>query len=80
MLYVPRLKKNLLSVSITEDRGMGHLHYRALPILSKVVTGLPNFSIEQQDVCKWCALGKNAKAVLPPYTHLGYRGRNLQST
>jgi hypothetical protein len=122
VLYVPGLKKNLLSVSVMEDRGfvvmfkkgkvlicpegaspdttmsigvregnlyrlkgkpvqalvhdsdnlcelwhkrMGHLHYRALPILREIVTGLPDFSVEQQGVCRGCALGKNAKAAFP---------------
>jgi hypothetical protein len=46
-------------------RRMGHLHYRALSILREIVTGLPDFSIEQQGVCRGCALGKNAKAAFP---------------
>jgi hypothetical protein len=44
---------------------MGHLHYRALPILREIVTGLPDFNIEQQGVCRGCALGENAKAAFP---------------
>jgi hypothetical protein len=40
---------------------LGHLHYRALPILRGIVTGLPEFSIEQQGPCRCCALGKNSK-------------------
>jgi hypothetical protein len=27
---------------------MGHLHHKAFPILREIVTGLPDFSIEQQ--------------------------------
>jgi hypothetical protein len=46
-------------------RRMGHLHYKALPILREIVTGLPYFSVEQQGVCRGCALGKNAKASFP---------------
>jgi hypothetical protein len=46
-------------------RRMGHLHHRALPALREIVTGLPEFSVEQQGVCKGCALGKNAKATFP---------------
>jgi hypothetical protein len=46
-------------------RRLGHLHYRALSILRGIVTGLPEFSIEQQGVCRGCALGKNAKADFP---------------
>jgi hypothetical protein len=120
VLYVPRLKKNLLLVSVMEERdfvvvfkkekvlihpegaspdiavsigvregnlyrlkdklvqalvhdsdnlcelwhrSMGHLHYRKLSILREIVTGLPNFSVEQQGVCRGCALGKNVKVV-----------------
>jgi hypothetical protein len=44
---------------------MGHLHYRALSILREIVTGLPNFSVEQQGVCRGCALGKNVKVAFP---------------
>jgi transposase InsO family protein len=122
VLYVPGLKKNLLSISVMEDKGyavtfhrgqvfiypegaspdtamrigvregnlyrlqgkpvqalvhnteslcelwhrrMGHLHHRALPILREMVTGLPDFSLEQQGVCRGCALGKNVKASFP---------------
>jgi hypothetical protein len=43
---------------------MEHLDYMALSILRKIVIGLPDFSIEQQGVCKGCALGKNAKDML----------------
>jgi hypothetical protein len=42
---------------------LGHLHYRALSILRGIVTGLLEFSIEQQGICRGCALGKNAKVV-----------------
>jgi len=43
-------------------RRMGHLHHRELPALREIVTSLPEFIVEQQGVCKGCALGKNAKA------------------
>jgi transposase InsO family protein len=119
VLYVSGLKKNLLSISVMEDKGyavafsgghvlawsrgssidsagvisvrdgglyrltgqptralvhdsdslcklwhkrLGHLHYRALLVLRKMVTGFPEFRAEQQGVCRGCALGKNAKA------------------
>ena len=122
VLYVPGLKKNLLSILVMEDKGfvvtfqrghvlicpegasldtevrigvregnlyklqgkpvqalvndsdspcelwhrrMGHLHYRALSILREIVTGLPDFSVEQQGVCRGCALGKNVKVAFP---------------
>jgi hypothetical protein len=44
-------------------RRLGHLHYRSLLILMGIVTGLPEFSIEQQGVCRGCALGNNSKAI-----------------
>jgi hypothetical protein len=46
-------------------RRMGHLHHKALPLLRQMVTGLPEFSLDQQGVCKGCALGKNVKAAFP---------------
>jgi hypothetical protein len=46
-------------------RRLGHLHYRALPILRGIVIGLLDFSVEQQGVCRGCALGKNAKDDFP---------------
>lgn len=44
---------------------MGYLHHRALPILREMVTGLPDFNLEQQGVCGGCALGKNVKVSFP---------------
>jgi hypothetical protein len=46
-------------------RGMGHLHHGALRILRDISTGFPDFSIEQYDVCRGCAMGKYAKAPFP---------------
>jgi transposase InsO family protein len=46
-------------------RRMGHLHHGALRILRDITTGLPDFSIEQYDVCRGCAMGKYAKAPFP---------------
>jgi hypothetical protein len=48
---------------------MGHLHHRALPILRKMLTGPPEFSIEQHGVCKGCMLDKHAKVVFPSSEH-----------
>jgi hypothetical protein len=44
---------------------MGHLHHRALPLLRQMVTGLLDFSLDHQGVCRGCALGKNVKASFP---------------
>ena len=118
ILYVPSLKKNLLSVGVLEDKGytvafskgkalmwptnegmsssmeigvkvgnvyrllgnpiqalvhetmnpcelwhkrFGHLNYRALPSLPKMVTSLPSLSLVHDSLCNGCALGKNVK-------------------
>jgi hypothetical protein len=124
VLYVPGLKKNLVSVSAIEERGyevlfrdgqvllfpkvsnitltkvigtrheklyklmfqpesalshstsnndlcelwhmrMVHLHHGALRILREIVTGLPDFSTEHQELCKGCALEKYTKIAFP---------------
>jgi hypothetical protein len=118
VLYVPRMKRNLLSISSLEDKGynvtfsegkflawhkdshmnsarvigvrenslyrlivclvqallhdtislselrhkrLAHIHYRALPALGKMVTGLPEIQVQHNGVCRRCALGKNVK-------------------
>lgn len=42
-----------------------HLHYRALPILRKLVTGLPDLQNLNEGVCKSCALRKNSRKKFP---------------
>ena len=37
----------------------------ALPIVSKVVTGLPKIQINHEGMCKGCAQGKNIKNPYP---------------
>jgi transposase InsO family protein len=44
---------------------MAHLHHGALRILREIVTGVPDFSTEHQEVCKGCALGKYTKTAFP---------------
>ena len=46
-------------------RRFAHLHYKALSIMSKGVTGLPKFQVNHDGVCKGCAQGKNVKSPLP---------------
>ena len=41
------------------------MHYRALPIASKVVEGLPKIQAKHDGVCKGCAKGKNKKKTFP---------------
>ena len=40
-------------------------YYRALPILSKMVTRLPELLDQNEGVCKGCALGKNSRKKFP---------------
>ena len=42
-------------------RRLAHINYKALPYVSKVVTGLPDLKIEHEGTCKGCAQGKNIK-------------------
>ena len=46
-------------------RRLAHVHYRALPIVSKVVEGLPEFQVKHDGVCKGCAKGKNTNKTFP---------------
>jgi hypothetical protein len=48
---------------------LGHLHYKALPILKDMVQGLLDFKIKKIEVCKGCALGKHAKTAFPSSEH-----------
>jgi hypothetical protein len=121
ILYVPGLKKNLISVAVLEDKGyrvifmdkkallwsknqelsstivigvregglykllghiqvlvhasvspselwhrrFGHLHFKALPGLQKMVRGMPTFQFDHDGICKGCVLGKNIKKSFP---------------
>ena len=55
------------SISLSElwHKRLSHLHYRALPTLGKMVTGLPKIHVEHDGICRGCALGKNAKRSFP---------------
>ena len=122
VLYVPGLKKNLLSISGLEKKGFrlafvdgqvlmwpkgktiddamvigveegglyklkgksnqdlvhrtinlcelwhqrfAHLHYRALSIMSKAVTSIPELQANHEGMCKACAQEKNVKSMFP---------------
>eukprot|EP00253_Pinus_taeda_P001425 PITA_01425 len=120
VLYVPDLKKNLVSISTMEDKGykvafsdgkvrvwkknfkdafslgfrvdslyqvggsplgvmscdtslqselwhrrFAHLHYKALPDVRKMVTGMTKFRLEQEGVCLGCAEGKLKRGPFP---------------
>jgi hypothetical protein len=46
-------------------RRIGHLHNGALRIAREITRCIPEFSIEHDDVCRGCALGKYTKAPFP---------------
>jgi hypothetical protein len=58
------LLHNSVSSSKLWHQRLAHLNYRALPVLSKIVTGLTKIQIDNDEVCKGCALGKNVKGAL----------------
>ena len=47
------------------NRRLAHAHYRALPLASKAVEGLPEIQEKHDGVCKGCAKGKNTKNTFP---------------
>ena len=42
-----------------------HVHYRVLPLASKIVEALPEIHAKHEGVCKGCAKGKNTKKKFP---------------
>ena len=46
-------------------RRLAHVHYRALPLASKAVEGLPEIQVKHDGVCKGCEKGKNTKKTFP---------------
>jgi hypothetical protein len=44
---------------------LAHLHYKELPIMSKMVIGLPEIQVDQEGICKGCAEGKIVKNPFP---------------
>ena len=46
-------------------RRLAHVHYRALPLESKAVEGLPEMQTKHDGVCKRCAKGRNTKKTFP---------------
>jgi hypothetical protein len=47
------------------NKKFAHLHYKALPSVSKMVTGLLEIQAKPDGVCKGCAQGKNVKHSFP---------------
>ena len=46
-------------------RRLVHVHYKALPLASKVVEGIPKIQTKHDGACKGCAKGKNTKKTFP---------------
>ena len=46
-------------------RRLAHVNYKALPYVSKVVTGLPDLKIDHEGTYEGCARGKNIKNPFP---------------
>ena len=44
---------------------LAHVNYRALPLVSKYVEGLPEMQAKHDGFCKGCAKGKNTKKTFP---------------
>jgi len=59
------LLHNGVSTSEVWHRRISHLHYRALPILSKMLTRLLDLQVQNEGVRKGCALGKNSRKKFP---------------
>jgi hypothetical protein len=53
---------------VAQDDGAPASH-GMLPILREIVTGLPEFSIDQHGVCRGCTLGKHAKVAFQSRKH-----------
>lgn len=60
-----------------QNRRYGHVHYRALPKLNQMVSGVPQFLIGHEGVCKGCALGKNIKKPFPSSDNISKEALDL---
>ena len=54
-----------INLSELWHRRFAHLHYRALLIVSKAMTCLPELQVNHEGVCKGCAQGKDVKSLFP---------------
>ena len=46
-------------------RRFSHLHYKALPDVRQMVTGMPEFQVDKEGVCPGCAEGKLKRGPFP---------------
>jgi hypothetical protein len=63
--FVSTLVHNTVTQSELWHRRFAHIHYKALPIVSKMVIGLPEIQVDHEGKCKGCAEGKNMKKPFP---------------
>ena len=56
---------NIVEPNELWHRRLAHVKYRALPLASKVVEGLPKIQAKHEGVCKECAKGKNTNKTFP---------------
>ena len=59
------LVDDIVNPSELWHRRLSHVHYRALPLASKDVEGLPEIQIKNECVCKGCVKGNNTKKEFP---------------
>ena len=64
------------SINLSElwHRIFAHLHYKALSIARKEITGLLKFQVNHDGMCKGCAQGKNVKI---PLTSSGNKAKGF---
>jgi hypothetical protein len=55
-------------------RRLSHINYKELPVLRKMVTGLPDIQVERDSVCNGCTLGKNLKG---SFTSIDSRSKGI---
>jgi hypothetical protein len=61
--YIQALFHDSVSPSEVWHQRFGHLHYKALPGLQKMVRGMHVFHFEHDGICRGCVLGKNTKVL-----------------
>eukprot|EP00253_Pinus_taeda_P019357 PITA_19357 len=62
VMYVPGLKKSLVSVMMLEDKVYDVVFSKGNVFLRHITTGLPKGKLEQVDTCKGCTLGNYTKS------------------
>jgi len=59
------LVHNIVTPSELWHRIFSHIHYKALPIISNMVTSLPEIQVNHEGIYKGCAQGKYVKKTFP---------------